>query len=91
LLPAGFELAIATQRPIAGSEYPVEHLVYTDGLATVSVFIEEPLTQAEVEEGFFRLGSTNAYSLTLSGRKVTAIGEAPRQTVQAIATSIEAR
>jgi sigma-E factor negative regulatory protein RseB len=65
--------------------------VYTDGLATVSVFIEDPLTKTEVEEGFFRLGSTNAYSLTLSGRKVTAIGEVPRQTVQSIASSIEAQ
>jgi len=91
LLPQGFELAVATQSPIAGSQYPVEHLVYTDGLATVSVFIADPLTKAEVEEGFFRLGSTNAYSLTLRGRKVTAIGGVPRQTVQAIATSIEAQ
>ena len=91
LLPEGFELSVATRTPIAGSQYPVEHLVYSDGLATVSVFIEDPNTKAEVAEGFFRLGSTNAYSLTLQGRKVTAMGEVPRQTVQTIATSIETR
>lgn len=88
-LPRGFKLSVATQSPIAGSEYPVEHLVYSDGLATVSVFIEDPKTESDVEEGFFSFGSTNAYSLTLRGRKVTAIGEVPRQTVQTIATSLD--
>ena len=34
------------------------------------------------------LGSTNAFSLTLRGRKVTAVGEVPRQTVRTIASSL---
>ncbi|HEY7672045.1 MAG TPA: MucB/RseB C-terminal domain-containing protein [Gammaproteobacteria bacterium] len=90
-VPQGFELSAAARRRISGSEYPVEHLVYTDGLATVSVFIEDPNTETEVGEGYIRLGSTNAYSLTIDGRKVTAMGEVPRQTVELIATSIEER
>jgi sigma-E factor negative regulatory protein RseB len=88
MLPGGFRLSAATQSQIAGSSYPVEHLVYSDGLATVSVFIEDPKTNADVGEGFSKVGSTNAYSLTLRGRKVTAIGEVPRQTVRSIATSL---
>jgi len=87
-VPGGFKLSIATQSPIAGSETPVEHLVYSDGLATVSVFIEDPNTKAEVREGFSTMGSTNAFSLTLRGRKVTAVGEVPRQTVRTIASSL---
>jgi sigma-E factor negative regulatory protein RseB len=89
-VPGGFKLSAATQSPMAGSDTPVEHLVYSDGLATVSVFIEDPETQAEVGEGFFAVGSTNAYSLTLRGRKVTAMGEVPRQTVRTIASSLVA-
>jgi sigma-E factor negative regulatory protein RseB len=89
-LPGGFRLSIARQSPIAGSEYPVEHLVYSDGLATVSVFIEDPKTTAEVGDGFSNVGSTNAFSLTLRGRKVTAVGEVPRRTVRTIATSLVA-
>ena len=88
--PGGFKLSVATQSPIAGSDTPVEHLVYSDGLATVSVFIEDPATKAEVGEGFSTVGSTNAYSLTLRGRKVTAMGEVPRQTVRTIASSLVA-
>ncbi len=87
-MPGGFKLSVATQSPIAGSETPVEHLVYSDGLATVSVFIEDPNTKAEVSEGFSTMGSTNAFSLTLRGRKVTAVGEVPRQTVRTIASSL---
>ena len=89
-VPGGFKLSAATQSPIAGSEYPVEHLVYSDGLATVSVFIEDPKTKAEVGDGFSNLGSTNTFSLTLRGRKVTAVGEVPRQTVRTIASSLVA-
>jgi sigma-E factor negative regulatory protein RseB len=89
-LPGGFKLSVATQSPIAGSETPVEHLVYSDGLATVSVFIEDPNTKADVGEGFSNVGSTNAYSLTLRGRKVTAVGEVPRRTVRTIASSLVA-
>ncbi len=89
-VPGGFKLSAATQSPMPGSKYPVEHLVYSDGLATVSVFIEDPKTKAEVNDGFSKVGSTNTYSLTLRGRKVTAVGEVPRQTVRSIASSLVA-
>ncbi len=89
-LPGGFVLSAATESPIAGSKYPVEHLVFSDGIATVSVFIEDPKTHADVADGFSHVGSTNTYSLTLSGRKVTAMGDVPKMTVHAIATSLMA-
>jgi sigma-E factor negative regulatory protein RseB len=87
-VPGGFKLSVAMQSPMAGSDTPVEHLVYSDGLATVSVFIEAPATNADVQDGFSAAGSTNAFSLTLRGRKVTAVGEVPRQTVRTIASSL---
>jgi len=87
-VPGGFQLSVATQKPMAGSEYPVEHLVYSDGLATVSVFIENPNSEPEVAEGFSRVGSANAFSLSLHGRQVTAVGEVPMRTVETIATSL---
>jgi sigma-E factor negative regulatory protein RseB len=89
-VPGGFKLSVATQGPMAGSDTPVEHLVYSDGLATVSVFIEAPATNADVQDGFSTAGSMNAFSLTLRGRKVTAVGEVPPQTVRTIASSLVA-
>lgn len=88
----GFRLSHETQSPMAGSDTPVKHLVYSDGLATVSVFIEAPATNADMRDGFTAAGSTNAYSLTLNdGSRVTAIGEVPRQTVRTIASSLVAK
>ena len=86
-LPNGFQLSVATLTPMAGSDHPVEHLVYSDGLATVSVFIESPTSEAEVAGGFSRIGSANAYSHVFGGRQITAVGEVPMVTVESIATS----
>jgi sigma-E factor negative regulatory protein RseB len=87
-LPAGFQLSVATKGPMAGSRYPVDHLVYSDGLATVSVFVEDPKSTPEIAMGYSRLGTANAYSLTIGGHHVTAVGEVPRRTVQSIARSL---
>ncbi len=90
-LPGGFQLSVATHGPIAGSEYPVEHLAYSDGLATVSVFIEDPKSKPEVAAGHSRVGTANTFSLNFNGRQVTAVGEVPRRTVETIATSLRAQ
>jgi sigma-E factor negative regulatory protein RseB len=89
-LPVGFRLSAAMQGPMAGSRYPVDHLVYSDGLATVSVFVEDPKSSREVVTGFATLGTANAFSLSLGGRQVTAVGEVPQRTVEAIAKSLRA-
>src|SRR5258708_31521781 len=39
-LPPGFRLTVAGAQTIGGATVPASHLVYSDGLATVSVFIE---------------------------------------------------
>ena len=87
-LPDGFQLSVATLIRMAGSEHPVEHLVYSDGLAAVSVFVESPDSEPEVAGGLSRIGSTNAFSFEFSGRQITAVGEVPAVTVESIATSL---
>jgi sigma-E factor negative regulatory protein RseB len=87
-VPGGFRLSAATQALIGGSQYPVDHLIYTDGLASVSVFIEDPKTKSEVTEGYSGSGGTNTFSLRLGGRQITAVGEVPRKTVHSIASSL---
>jgi sigma-E factor negative regulatory protein RseB len=89
-LPNGFRLTISRQSLLAGSRYPVQHLVYTDGLATVSVFIAHPKSEFDMPEGFSGSGSTNSYSVKIHGRLATALGEVPRRTVQRIAMSLDA-
>src|SRR6185312_4238982 len=39
-LPPGFHMTVRAAQTMPGSPGPVDHLVFTDGLASVSVFVE---------------------------------------------------
>jgi len=91
-LPPGFHMTVRAAQTMPGSPGPVDHLVFTDGLASVSVFVEtHEVTsgQAPVTEAA-RVGSSYAFSTVVDGHKVTAVGEVPPQTVQFIADSVKA-
>jgi sigma-E factor negative regulatory protein RseB len=87
-LPAGFRLTTWRIQAIAGSSAPVRHLVFSDGLASVSVFIEPRAPQSAPMHGLARVGAAFAYSRDLDGHQVTAVGEVPAATVEAIAASV---
>lgn len=87
-LPAGFRLTTWRLQIIAGSSAPVRHLVYSDGLASVSVFIEPRTPQTEAMHGLAKVGAAFAYSRNLDGHQVTAVGEVPAATVEAIAAGV---
>jgi sigma-E factor negative regulatory protein RseB len=87
-LPAGFRLTTWRIQAIAGSSAPVRHLVFSDGLASVSVFIEPRAPQSTPMHGLARVGAAFAYSRDLDGHQVTAVGEVPAATVEAIAASV---
>jgi sigma-E factor negative regulatory protein RseB len=87
-LPAGFRLTTWRVQAIAGSAAPVRHLVFSDGLASVSVFIEPRGPQATPMHGLARVGAAFAYSRDLDGHQVTAVGEVPAATVEAIAAGV---
>ena len=87
-LPAGFRLTTWRMQVIAGSPTPVRHLVYSDGLASVSVFIEPRGAQVLPQQGLSKVGAAFAYSRDLDGHQVTAVGEVPAATVEAIATGV---
>jgi sigma-E factor negative regulatory protein RseB len=100
-LPPGFRLTIQGAQTLGGASAPASHLVYSDGLATVSVFVEEPpasapgtatAPDAQAEpplQGLARVGSGYAFSTVVQGHQVTAVGEVPAQTVEFIAHSVK--
>lgn len=88
-LPAGFELELQRQHAFADDGVVVDHLVYSDGLASVSIFIE-PQRELPQESGVTsRRGSVNAYSRLLGQQRITVLGEVPLATVKQIGDSIE--
>jgi len=99
-LPPGFHLTVEGAQTIGEASVPASHLVYSDGLATVSVFVEAPPdaapgTDASVApaeppmQGLARVGSGYAFSTVVQGHQVTAVGEVPAQTVEFIAHSVK--
>ncbi len=86
-VPPGFRLTATNTQMMDGSKSPVAHLVYSDGLASVSVFIETGAGDRDQLNGLARVGSAFAFSTTVRGHQVTAVGEVPAQTVQLIAHS----
>jgi sigma-E factor negative regulatory protein RseB len=76
------------KRSIAGRNFMVSHIVYSDGLAAVSVFIE-PLPKARIARSLSHQGAVNIYIRPVSDYMVTVLGEAPAATVMQIANSLE--
>jgi sigma-E factor negative regulatory protein RseB len=87
-VPPGFRLSASGVQALAGPSAPVGHLVYSDGLATVSVFIRVPRPGVVPAEGTSRSGVASAYTTVVDGHQVTAVGEVPTRTLKAIATSL---
>lgn len=90
-LPPGFHMSVRTEQVIPGAAGPVEHIVYTDGIATVSVFVESHMHPDHALSGGTQIGSSSTYATIVDGHPVTAVGEVPPVTVRFIASSVHAR
>lgn len=85
-LPPGFQLASHSHK--TGSEGVYEHMVYSDGLAAVSVYVEQSGEEATIKPGVSQLGTNNAYTRQQGTLQITVIGEVPAITVKAIANEM---
>lgn len=88
-LPAGFTLSARMQRKLPARQQPVEHLVYSDGLAVVSVFVEPAQADAPAAlTGLTQMGAVHAFGRLVDGHQITVVGEAPAATVDMIGNSV---
>ncbi|HXW74311.1 MAG TPA: MucB/RseB C-terminal domain-containing protein [Steroidobacteraceae bacterium] len=92
-LPPGFRLTVRSAQVLPGSANPVDHIVYTDGFASVSVFVERQVAASDTSQvpQSATVGSSSAFSTIVDGHKITAVGEVPPATVQFIATQVKAQ
>jgi len=87
-MPEGFKMSDQEKQLDMTGKMPVVQMVYTDGLAVVSVFVEKLQKDPEVMRGASRMGAVNVFALLNNGHQVTAVGEVPQKTVQLMATSV---
>lgn len=69
------------------SEPYLLHLVYSDGLASVSVFIERKQDSEQHLQGAATMGAVNAFGNSVGDYFVTVVGEVPEKTVRSMAQS----
>jgi sigma-E factor negative regulatory protein RseB len=87
----GFRKITEMKRTQGGSS-EVGHVVYSDGLAAVSVFIEPMSSKTALPQpGLSRQGAINIYSRQIAGHLVTVVGEAPAASVKMLAEAVEYR
>jgi len=88
-IPAGFRVISTKQELLPDGEEAMTHILYSDGLATVSVFVAAASDSHESKRS--QVGASSFYSTVIDGYRVTAVGEVPKGTVERIATSMRRR
>jgi sigma-E factor negative regulatory protein RseB len=90
-LPDGFSLTHYQRKRMQPGGEGTEHLVYSDGLATVSVYVEMASADGDSLMGLSSMGAMNAYGAIVDGHQVVVVGEVPAATVEMMARSIDSR
>lgn len=87
-LPSGFKKTMGMSRLLRGKKMPVIHLIFSDGLAAISVFIESMAGSSDVNPGLISQGAIQIYSKVNNAHRVTVVGEVPPVTLMRVADSI---
>lgn len=86
----GFAQTTSVRRQLGASAGDTVHMVFSDGLAAISVFIE-PVASAgdKAVAGIQQSGPINLFKRLVGSHLITALGEVPPRTVQRLAEAVE--
>ena len=87
-LPEGFKKIAELRRQLHGRDAPVIQIVFSDGLAGISVFIEKAESDQNDHSGLSSQGIIQIYSKLLDDQLITVVGEVPPHTVMQVADSV---
>ena len=76
-LPVGYVKVDHRALVVPGKTTPVDQMVFSDGIGSVSVFIEPIVKGMRPKMGQMSIGSTNVCARVLDGYQVTVVGEVP--------------
>ncbi len=88
-VPAGFTPGVKRHHNMTVSDMPVEHFMYSDGLSSISIFVEKKMKSSKNLIGGSTMGAINAYGRDIGEYHVTVVGEVPHATVKMIGDSVE--
>ena len=87
-LPQGYRKIDQVKQVVQGKSSPVTQVVFSDGLASLSLFIEPLVKGVRPKVGHTMLGATNFYALVNQGHQVMVVGEVPEATVTQFANAV---
>ena len=89
-LPEGYRKVSESYASMPIHDEPVSHVMLSDGMASVSVYVEYlgEGGNATAVLGLSSMGAMNAFGLILNSAQITAVGEVPVATVEAIARAV---
>lgn len=87
-LPVGFKQVMHSRFRSNVDSHATEHMVLTDGLATVSVFLEPLMESKPLLKGSTQLGAMHAFGKVIDEYQALVVGEVPKQTIRKIANSL---
>lgn len=89
----GFRQVSAMKRQWTTDQAESLHILFSDGLASISIFIEPAAAKDDgvKDEGIARLGALNVYRRNIEGYRVIVMGEVPAITVRRLGDGIERR
>jgi sigma-E factor negative regulatory protein RseB len=90
-LPPGYRKIDHILITVPGKKSPVNQLIFSDGIASVSLFIEPLLKGMRPKMGYKIMGSTNICANVIDGYQVVVVGEVPKETVMQISKAISFR
>jgi sigma-E factor negative regulatory protein RseB len=73
---------------VPGKVTPVNQIIFSDGIASVSLFIEPITKGTRPKMGHMLVGSTNICANVIDGYQIMVVGEVPAETVQQIAKAV---
>lgn len=84
----GFHKVSAMTRQMAPGKPASLHFLFSDGVASISAFIE-PATESQEAEGLSSIGPLNVYRRKIGGYRLVVMGEVPVVSVQRFGDGIE--
>lgn len=88
MLPSGFKKILEIERQMHGRHSPVTQMVFSDGLSSISIFIEPNDRDEDDEDGLSSRGAVNLYHKVLDKELITVVGEVPPRTVMQVLDSV---
>jgi sigma-E factor negative regulatory protein RseB len=94
-LPKGFKRIFFTRKPLNKSEQPVDHALFSDGFASVSIYFERKKQDISLEaitkDVVHSVGAVNSISRQIDDSQLTVLGEVPVSTIKFIAAGVQVR